>query len=132
MAVITARLIPPLLELMKHSEPQVRRAAYRAFATFSLGAEGRAAEPLLRSALRDQDLAIRSSWTNRENVGDGDGESGQHSNPTAYPLLSFAICHPRMRFSFLSILSGRGSFPPGLRLESDRNRLRPCRLPFFA
>jgi len=59
MAVITARLIPPLLELMKHSEPQVRRAAYRAFATFSLGAEGRAAEPLLRSALRDQDLVIR-------------------------------------------------------------------------
>jgi len=59
MAVITARLIPPLLELMKHSQPQVRRAAYRAFAQFSLGAEGKAAEPLLRGALRDQDLAIR-------------------------------------------------------------------------
>lgn len=59
MEVIKARLVPPLLELMKHAEPQVRRAAYRAFAKFSLGAEGKAAAPLLRNALRDQDLAIR-------------------------------------------------------------------------
>jgi HEAT repeat protein len=59
MEMIKARLVPPLIELMKHSDPQVRRAAYRAFAKFSLGAEGQAAAPLLRSALRDQDLAIR-------------------------------------------------------------------------
>jgi HEAT repeat protein len=44
---------------MKHADPQVRRAAYRAFAKFSLGAEGKTAVPLLRGALRDQDLAIR-------------------------------------------------------------------------
>jgi HEAT repeat protein len=59
MEMIKARLVPPLIALMKHSDPQVRRAAYRAFAKFSLGAEGKAAAPLLRSALRDQDLAIR-------------------------------------------------------------------------
>lgn len=57
--VFKANLVPRLLELMKHPEPQVRRAAYRAFANFSLGAEGQAAAPLLRSALRDQDLSIR-------------------------------------------------------------------------
>jgi HEAT repeat protein len=59
MEVIKARLVPTLLELMKHADPQVRRAAYRAFARFSLGAVGKTAVPLLRSALRDQDLAIR-------------------------------------------------------------------------
>lgn len=59
MEVIKARLVPKLLELMKHADPQVRRAAYRAFAKFSLGAEGKTAVPLLRGALRDQDLAIR-------------------------------------------------------------------------
>jgi HEAT repeat protein len=57
--VIKAKLIPPLMELMKHPDPQVRRAAYRAFAKFSFGAAGRAAAPLLRNALRDQDLSIR-------------------------------------------------------------------------
>ena len=50
MEVIKARLVPPLMELMKHSDPQVRRAAYRAFAKFSLGAEGKTAAPLLRTA----------------------------------------------------------------------------------
>jgi HEAT repeat protein len=59
MKLIKAKLIPPLMELMKHADPQVRRAAYRAFAKFSLGSEGKTAAPLLRSALRDQDLAIR-------------------------------------------------------------------------
>ena len=59
MEMIKVRLVPPLMELMKHADPQVRRAAYRAFAKFSLGSEGKAAAPLLRSALRDQDLAIR-------------------------------------------------------------------------
>ena len=59
MMVITSRLVSPLMELMQHTEPTVRRAAYRAFARFSFGAEGKAAEPLLRAALRDQDLAIR-------------------------------------------------------------------------
>lgn len=59
MAVFKARLTPRLVELMKHADPQVRRAAFRAFAGFSLGADGRAAEPLLRGALRDPDLAIR-------------------------------------------------------------------------
>ena len=57
--VVKAKLVPPLLELMKHADPQVRRAAYRAFARFSFGAEGQSAVPLLRSALRDQDLAVR-------------------------------------------------------------------------
>lgn len=59
LTVIMARLIPPLLELMEHASPEVRRAAYRACAKFSWGAEVRAAEPLLRKGLRDQDLAIR-------------------------------------------------------------------------
>lgn len=59
MALIMTRLIPPLLALMEHASPDVRRAAYRAFAKISWGAEARAAEPLLRKALRDQDLAIR-------------------------------------------------------------------------
>ena len=59
MEVVKAKLIPPLMELMKHPDPAVRRAAYRAFAKFSLGAEGKAAAPLLRNALRDQDLSIR-------------------------------------------------------------------------
>jgi len=57
--VVKGKLVPPLLELMQHADPQVRRAAYRAFARFSFGAEGQAAVPLLRSALRDEDLAIR-------------------------------------------------------------------------
>jgi HEAT repeat protein len=57
--VFKANLVPRLIELMKHTEPQVRRTAYRAFAEFSFGAEGKAAAPLLRSALRDQDLSVR-------------------------------------------------------------------------
>ena len=59
MQAVRASLIPRLLELIKHTDPQVRRAAYRAFAKFSLGPEGKAAVPLLRNALRDEDLSIR-------------------------------------------------------------------------
>lgn len=57
--VFKANLVPRLMELMKHTDPQVRRAAYRAFAKFSFGAAGKAAAPQLRNALRDQDLSIR-------------------------------------------------------------------------
>ena len=57
--VFKANLVPRLMDLMKHTDPQVRRAAYRAIAKFSFGAGGKAAAPLLRSALRDQDLSIR-------------------------------------------------------------------------
>lgn len=57
--VFKANLVPRLMDLMKHTDPQVRRAAYRAFAKFAFDAAGQAAAPLLRSALRDQDLSVR-------------------------------------------------------------------------
>ncbi len=57
--VFKANLVPRLMDLMRHADSQVRRAAYRAFARFAFGAGGKAATPLLRSALRDQDLSIR-------------------------------------------------------------------------
>lgn len=57
--VFKANLVPRLVELMKHPDPQVRRAAYRAFARFAFGTAGATAAPLLRSALRDPDLSVR-------------------------------------------------------------------------
>lgn len=56
-------LVKPLMALMEHRNPEVRRAAYRAFAEFSFGKEGIAAMPLLLKALRDPDAAIRSHAT---------------------------------------------------------------------
>jgi HEAT repeat protein len=58
MEMIKPRLVADLMELMKHDEVQVRTAAYRAFAAFSLGPAARAAVPLLRSALRAEDVSI--------------------------------------------------------------------------
>jgi len=56
-------LVEPLMALMEHKNPEVRRAAYRAFAEFSFGGEGMAAMPLLLKGLRDSDAAIRSHAT---------------------------------------------------------------------
>lgn len=61
--LIKRELVKPLMELMGNRRPEVRRAAYRAFAGFSFGKEGTAAMPLLLKALRDPDAAIRSHAT---------------------------------------------------------------------
>jgi HEAT repeat protein len=56
---LKADLVEPLMKLMDHSNPAVRVAAYRAFAQFGIGPEGKAAAPLLRKALRDENVSIR-------------------------------------------------------------------------
>lgn len=53
------RVLDQLLTRMQDGDPQVRAAAFRAFAEFSFGAEGGKALPLLRRALRDENLAVR-------------------------------------------------------------------------
>jgi HEAT repeat protein len=54
------KLVPPLLELLQQSEPKVRAAACRVLAEFSLGrAPLETAEPQLREALKDSDVAVR-------------------------------------------------------------------------
>lgn len=57
---VKRELVNPLMALMGHRTPEVRRAAYRAFDAFAFGEEGAAARPLLLKALRDPDAAIRS------------------------------------------------------------------------
>jgi len=44
---------------MQHRDSQVRAAAYRTFASMSFQNEGQPALPLLRRALRDENLAVR-------------------------------------------------------------------------
>jgi HEAT repeat protein len=44
---------------MEHRDPAVRAAAFRAFASMSFGPQARAALPLLRRALKDENLAVR-------------------------------------------------------------------------
>jgi len=56
---IKGKLVPPLMALMEHPAPEVRAAAYRAFAAFSFGEDGKAALPLLLKALKDPNVSIR-------------------------------------------------------------------------
>jgi HEAT repeat protein len=72
---VKRELVKPLMALMGHTSPKVRRAAYRAFAEFSFGKEGMAAMPLLLKALRDPDAAIRSHATKaRDALAESQGE----------------------------------------------------------
>lgn len=72
---VKRELVKPLMALMGHRSPEVRRAAYRAFAEFSFGKEGMAAMPLLLKALRDPDAAIRSHATKaRDALAESQGE----------------------------------------------------------
>jgi len=52
-------LLTRLMEQMQHRDSQVRAAAYRTFASMSFQNEGQPALPLLRRALRDENLAVR-------------------------------------------------------------------------
>jgi len=56
---IKGKLVAPLMALMEHPRPEVRAAAYRAFAAFSFGEDGKAALPLLLKALKDPNVSIR-------------------------------------------------------------------------
>jgi HEAT repeat protein len=56
---LKAALVEPLMKLMDDPTPEVRAAAYRAFAQFGIGPEGKAAASLLRKALRDENVSIR-------------------------------------------------------------------------
>jgi hypothetical protein len=49
------------MELMQRPEGRIRAAAFRAFAEFSFGDEGRVAIPLLREAYKDQNAVVRRS-----------------------------------------------------------------------
>jgi HEAT repeat protein len=53
------RMLPQLMTLMTHTSPQIRAAAYRAFAEFVFDPQGRTAVPLLRDGLKDPDVAVR-------------------------------------------------------------------------
>ena len=58
--VMKQKLVPPLLELLRQPDPKVRAAACRILAEFSLGrALLETAEPQLRDALKDSDVAVR-------------------------------------------------------------------------
>jgi HEAT repeat protein len=57
--VIKGKLVALLMALMEHPVPEVRAAAYRAFAAFSFGEDGKAALPLLLKALKDPNVSIR-------------------------------------------------------------------------
>jgi HEAT repeat protein len=52
-------LLDRLMQRMRHADPHVRAAAFRAFATMSPGETGQPAMPLLRKALKDENLAVR-------------------------------------------------------------------------
>jgi HEAT repeat protein len=52
-------LLNRLVQQMVHRDPQVRAAVFRAFASMSLADRGRSALPLLRRALKDENLAVR-------------------------------------------------------------------------
>jgi HEAT repeat protein len=52
-------LLSRLVQQMVHRDPQVRAAVFRAFASMSLADRGRSALPLLRRALKDENLAVR-------------------------------------------------------------------------
>ncbi len=54
------KLVPPLLELLRQPDPKVRAAVCRILAEFALGrAPLETAEPQLRDALKDSDVAVR-------------------------------------------------------------------------
>jgi HEAT repeat protein len=44
---------------MEHDDPLVRTAAFRLFASMSFDQQGRDVLPLLRRALKDENLAVR-------------------------------------------------------------------------
>jgi HEAT repeat protein len=52
-------LLARLMERMQQPDSQVRAAAHRTFAAMDFAADGQAALPLLRRALRDENLAVR-------------------------------------------------------------------------
>jgi HEAT repeat protein len=95
-------LLARLMDRMQHADPQVRAAAFRAFAGLSFGEAGQAALPLLRRALRDENLAVRryASQSLREwdDLPDGVGnrfrmkanplESGRAENDSRPPRTS--------------------------------------------
>lgn len=55
------RAIPVATLLLRRTEPDLRRAAFRLFATLRVAAPaGEEARPLLRAALKDEDLAVRT------------------------------------------------------------------------
>ncbi|MCH5372386.1 MAG: HEAT repeat domain-containing protein, partial [Planctomycetes bacterium] len=59
LAALNRSLMTRLMELMQHRDSQVRGAAVRVFASLSFDGEGLPALPLLRQALKDENLAVR-------------------------------------------------------------------------
>jgi HEAT repeat protein len=59
METIKAKQIEPLIELMRGTDAQSRLAAFRLFDKLAFGPQAKAAAPLLRNALRDNDISIR-------------------------------------------------------------------------
>jgi HEAT repeat protein len=59
MELIKSKQIEPLMELMQIGDPKARVAAFRLFDRLQFAAEGSAAIPLLRNALRDNNVSIR-------------------------------------------------------------------------
>jgi HEAT repeat protein len=75
LAAFKSRLVAPLVERMSHPQAAVRAAAFRIFAQLAFGQEGNVAIPVLRKALRDENLAVRKyasqALRDLENAGAG-------------------------------------------------------------
>jgi HEAT repeat protein len=56
---LKSEILSQLAGPMEHRDPAVRAAAFRAFASMSFGPQATAALPLLRHALKDENLAVR-------------------------------------------------------------------------
>jgi HEAT repeat protein len=59
LAFIQEKIVQPLPGLMQHSSPAVRAAGSRVMAEMPLGAAAPKALPLVREALKDEDVAVR-------------------------------------------------------------------------
>ncbi len=57
--LLTSKSLQPLIATMGHEDVHVRAAAFRLFAALSLREDARQAEPLLRDALRGENVTIR-------------------------------------------------------------------------
>jgi HEAT repeat protein len=75
LSAFKSRLVAPLVERMSHPQAAVRAAAFRIFAQLAFGQEGNVAIPVLRKALRDENLAVRKyasqALRDLENAGAG-------------------------------------------------------------
>jgi HEAT repeat protein len=83
MELIKGKQIEPLMGLMRETDAESRRAAFRLFDRLHYGPEAGAAAPLLRNALRDRDISIRrSAFEALERLGTRPVPRSQQAEPT--------------------------------------------------